>query len=239
MRSQMPPQKRPTIQMTELFLRSSRNFRPKVEVRPERWDDLSQEKTKTRSEMGRAMNLKTHAVRLLTTGGTIEKTYSEEDGSLLNRQALLRDFFTSRLRLPTTELLIREIMAKDSLDMTESDRILIADAVKEAFLEKLPIVILHGTDTMDRTARVLNETFPSPPVAVVLTGSMRPAAMIETDALQNFTEALLAAQLLRPGVYISFHNQVFLAAEAYKNRQLSTFAAREPRADVRTSRRTI
>ena len=37
---------------------------------------------------------------------------------------------------------------------------------------------------------------------------MRPYELRSTDALQNVTEALLAVQLLPPGIYVVLHNQV-------------------------------
>ena len=37
---------------------------------------------------------------------------------------------------------------------------------------------------------------------------MRPWELRRTDALQNLTEALMAVQLVQPGVYAVMHNQV-------------------------------
>jgi L-asparaginase len=44
-----------------------------------------------------------------------------------------------------------------------------------------------------------------------------------TDALQNLTEALLAVQILAPGVYLAMHNQVLQFPGVIKDRTLGTF----------------
>jgi L-asparaginase len=52
---------------------------------------------------------------------------------------------------------------------------------------------------------------------------MRPYELRATDALQNLTEALLAVQLLPPGVYVSMHNQVLPFPGVVKDRLQGTF----------------
>jgi L-asparaginase len=41
--------------------------------------------------------------------------------------------------------------------------------------------------------------------------------------MQNLTEALLAVQLLPPGVYLAMHNQVLAFPGVEKSRELGTF----------------
>src|SRR5947199_10565223 len=64
---------------------------------------------------------------LITTGGTIEKTYDEQTGELVNRRSIVRRML-SELRLEETEVTVLELLSKDSLDMTEADRDRIIDA---------------------------------------------------------------------------------------------------------------
>jgi L-asparaginase len=64
---------------------------------------------------------------------------------------------------------------------------------------------------------------PSPPVPIVFTGAMRPYELRNTDALQNLTEALLAAQFLSPGVYVAMHSQVLQFPGIEKDRGRGTF----------------
>ena len=160
---------------------------------------------------------------VLTTGGTIEKTYDERDGSLQNRDTILEREVCKRLRLPYTHLQVSPLMNKDSLEMTLEDRAAIAQHVQAFLSQGNPIVIIHGTDTMAITAEYLQTVIPSPQVPVVLTGAMRPVGMQDSDAFQNIAEAFMAAQLASPGIYISFHNQLFPAGKVRKNKQLLTF----------------
>ena len=90
------------------------------------------------------------------------------------------------------------------------------------------IVIVHGTDTLSRTGDALCALPNKVPVPVVITGAMRPYVMRNTDALQNLTEALLAAQLLSPGVYLALHNKVLTFPGVEKDHDLGTFVQQKP-----------
>ena len=59
-----------------------------------------------------------------------------------------------------------------------------------------------------------------------MTGAMRPYVMRNTDALQNVTEALVAVQLVEPGVYVAMHNQVLRFPGVTKQRNRGTFVLR-------------
>ena len=63
---------------------------------------------------------------------------------------------------------------------------------------------------------------------IVLTGAMRPYVMRNTDALQNLTEALLAVQILPPGVYVAMHNRVLRFPGVRKDRARGTFEGGTP-----------
>lgn len=166
-------------------------------------------------------------VTILTTGGTIEKSYNEYDGSLTNRQSRLRNRLLSRLRLPHTDVDLIEVMAKDSLNMTEEDRESIWRTLSEQFHKNSPVVVLHGTDTMEITAEYCFDHCPEPPVAVVFTGAMKPMGFEDSDAPQNFIEAMAVCQVLPPGFYISFHNRVFQVPRVTKNRRRRTFETKD------------
>ncbi len=162
---------------------------------------------------------------VITTGGTIEKTYDEEEGALENRESLIKDEILSQLRLPYTELEVYSILAKDSLYMTDEDRSFLALSIKHHLSKKSPIVVLHGTDTMAHSAEYVLKELKNLPVPVVFTGAMKPFGFEDSDAKQNVTEALLASKLLAPGVYISFHNRIFLVPNVKKNKEKRTFEA--------------
>jgi L-asparaginase len=162
-------------------------------------------------------------INLITTGGTIEKTYDELDGTLFNRETVIKNRINQRLRLPYTEIVVSSLMTMDSLEMTSVDREAICARVCEMAEEEHPIVVLHGTDTMQQTAEVIAANLSKVNVPVILTGAMKPLGFEDSDALQNVTEALMAAQLVGPGVYIAFHNRLFPIPGARKNKTLGTF----------------
>jgi L-asparaginase len=163
-------------------------------------------------------------INIITTGGTIEKTYDEFDGTLFNRETVIKNKLNQRLRLPYTEILISSLMTMDSLDMQDQDRVLIAEKIKELEVtDNVPIVVLHGTDSMQQSAETAHEFLKDLKVPVIFTGAMRPLGFEDSDALQNVTEALICAQILSPGVYISFHNRLFEVPGVRKNRDKRTF----------------
>ena len=164
------------------------------------------------------------AVYVLTTGGTIEKVYSENSGSLSNVENKI-DRYLRLLRLPDIEVNIVPLMNKDSLEMTDQDRVLILGMVRAILNEKSPIVITHGTDTMVQTGLYLQRALPELTVPIVLTGAMTPLGFEQSDGLQNLTESLLAAQLMQPGIYIVMHGSVIPANRARKDHALGRFVS--------------
>ena len=172
-------------------------------------------------------------VTLVTTGGTIEKTYDEDSGELGNRRSLVRRML-EELRLEDTEVAVLELMSKDSLDMTDADRERVVSAVRLASSpaagECAGIVVLHGTDTLAATGELLHREIPSPRVPVVLTGAWRPFEMKRSDALQNLTEALFATGVLAPGIYCVAHGRVLPFPGVFKDRPRGTFAREAPTA---------
>jgi L-asparaginase len=165
-----------------------------------------------------------HRVHLLTTGGTIEKRYVEQAGSMENTDPQIRRCL-ALLRLPTTEVTVEELMNKDSLFMTDEDRALIADRALASALQGIPVLITHGTDTVVETGKVIAQSLQSTQnkVPIVLTGAMTPFGIEGSDAIQNLTEALLATRLLPSGVYLSFHGETFPIGNVRKDRENSRF----------------
>jgi L-asparaginase len=160
---------------------------------------------------------------IITTGGTIEKTYDEFDGSLENRGTSIKNRILSKLRLPYTDIAVLSLLSKDSLYMDDNDRKLISVTIAQQLKNNCPLVILHGTDTMAVTAKYCFEQIKDLAVPVVFTGAMIPMGFDDSDAAQNVTEALLSVKLLAPGFYISFHNEIFTVPAVQKNKLKGTF----------------
>lgn len=160
-----------------------------------------------------------NAILVLTTGGTIDKNYfdalSEYQIVDSGIPALLKE---ARVALPFR---VVELMRKDSLELTDADRALIASAAREA--PESHIVVTHGTDTMTETAKVLAAQVPGK--TICLTGALSPARFAETDAHFNLGMAFAAAQVAPPGVYIAMSGEVFDGLRVRKDRAAGKFVA--------------
>lgn len=165
-------------------------------------------------------------IALISTGGTIEKTYDELAGVLRNRVSVL-DVMLASLELHGVELVRVPLMNKDSLEMTPDDHTLIAQTSGSFAASHDGVVIVHGTDRLAQTGERIVEVLGTPRVPIVLTGAMRPYELRTTDAMQNLTEALLAVQLVPPGVYVAMHNRVLAFPGAVKDPQRGTFVRRD------------
>ena len=166
---------------------------------------------------GYAPRMAQDGILILTTGGTINKNYfdalSEYQIVDSGIPALLKE---ARVALPFR---LVELMRKDSLELTDADRALIASAAREA--PETRIVVTHGTDTMTDTAKILAAEVPGK--TIVLTGALSPARFAETDANFNLGMAFATAQVAAPGVWIAMSGQVFDGQKVRKDREAGKF----------------
>jgi len=161
-------------------------------------------------------------VGLISTGGTIEKTYDAFEGALSNNVSVL-DIMLARIVRNGVEIVRFPLMNKDSLHMTDEDHDLIARTASSMADVFDGLVIVHGTDRLQFSGERTYERMPTPRVPVVFTGAMRPFELRNTDAMQNLTEALLAVQLVEPGIYVAMHNRVLRFPGVVKNRETLAF----------------
>ncbi|MDO7866808.1 asparaginase [Nocardioides jiangxiensis] len=157
-------------------------------------------------------------IHVLATGGTIDKVYSLSGELEIGTPAV-----ETLLAPVLTDLTydVTPVLALDSLDMTDADRVVLCQAV-----DALPgrhVVITHGTDTMPETAAFLDAHLAAADQTVVLTGAMRPSAMASSDAAFNLGAAFTAVQLLPAGVHIVMSGRVFSAGKVAKDRERGVF----------------
>jgi L-asparaginase len=156
-------------------------------------------------------------IRLLITGGTFDKEYDEVNGRLFFKDSHVPEMLgLARCKL---DIEIRTLMMIDSLEMSDADRGIIVEQCRA--VPESHIVITHGTDTMEVTARALANEIADK--TVVLTGAMVPYKFGSSDGLFNLGSALAFVQVLPHGVYVAMNGSCFAAGKVRKNRQTGLF----------------
>ncbi len=161
-------------------------------------------------------------IRLFVTGGTFDKEYNERKGTLYFKDTHLRDML--KLGRCLLDVEIRTLMMVDSLDIDSEDRNLILGQCRKCPQQR--IVITHGTDTMEETARLLGEHMGDEGLAgktVILTGAMIPYAFGSSDGLFNLGSSLAFAQSLPAGVYVAMNGRCFPWDNVRKNKDAGIF----------------
>jgi len=156
-------------------------------------------------------------ILILVTGGTFDKEYNELTGELFFKDTHVVEMLNlGRNLIPTT---VHTLMMKDSLNMTDADRRLIADHCKK--VKEDHIIITHGTDTMVETAVYLSKEIQGK--TIVLTGAMIPYKFGSSDGLFNLGSALALVQTLKEGIYIAMNGRYFHPANVRKNKEDGVF----------------
>ncbi len=163
-------------------------------------------------------------VKIFTMGGTIDKIYFDDLSSYEVGEPQVAEIL--REAGVALEYEVEEVMRKDSLHMTEADRLLLRQRIEADPHRR--ILVTHGTDTMVETARHLQTLRDR---VIVLTGSLTPARFKGSDAAFNVGCAIGALQALEAGVYIAMSGRVFPAGKVTKNREASRFEETPDSAD--------
>lgn len=155
-------------------------------------------------------------IDIFTTGGTIDKVYFDALSEYkIGATALPNMLAENNVHVPHR---VTQLMRKDSLELTDSDRAAIFEAIMASEADK--ILVTHGTDTMVQTAQKLSAITGK---TIVLTGAMQPATLRNSDAEFNVGFALAATQILAHGVYIAMNGEVFDPAVTQKDRAAHRF----------------
>ena len=162
-------------------------------------------------------------MKIMNTGGTFNKRYDPLTGELevpYDNEAIEEIVETFAY-----DVEIAGMLYMDSLQMTQSDRDQLADII-DADDEEIYVVV-HGTDTMDLTAKTLAEMLEEDDEderVIVLTGAMTPYSIDKTEASVNLGMALgYAATNPPPGVYICMSGIIAPYDRIRKNRAEGIF----------------
>lgn len=155
-------------------------------------------------------------ILILTTGGTIDKQYFDS----LSKYQIVETVIPRLLTVAkvTHPYQLEEVLRKDSLELTQEDREVLAQRVRNSKARR--IIITHGTDTMAATAQHLSQV---PDKTIVLIGALAPARFSESDAAFNLGMAFAAAQLAPPGVYVTMNGSVFDGLRVRKDYASASF----------------
>lgn len=161
------------------------------------------------------------SIKLLLTGGTIDKSYNESNGELDFTKTYIPELF--ELGRNRADINIEQLMLKDSLQMGDEDRQEVLNACIKTVEDK--ILITHGTDTMVETAKILGEAIANKQLdkTIVIVGAMVPFVFKHSDAMFNVGFALASVQILDHGIYIAMNGKVFDWNRVEKNREQGVF----------------
>jgi L-asparaginase len=159
-------------------------------------------------------------ILIINTGGTFSKVYDEVKGKLIipksskNLKAIILKAFKSKIK-------IKGMIYKDSLEFTHKYREKLYLAIQKTKYNK--IIIIHGTDTMDISAKYISEKISDK--IIIFTGAMMPVSIDVTEGISNLSMAIgfLNATYIKNGIYISMHGYVKRYDEIRKNKDIGIF----------------
>ena len=159
-------------------------------------------------------------ILIINTGGTFSKFYDEIEGKLIipKNNNIITDSLLSLFINANYD--VEGIIYKDSLDIDDKDREKLRTLISSSSSSK--ILIIHGTDTMDQTAKYLSEEVQNK--TVVLTGAMKPFSIDPTEGTANFSMSFgFLLNSMKKGVFIGMHGIVTEYENIVKNRTNGVF----------------
>jgi len=157
-------------------------------------------------------------ILIINTGGTFNKVYNPLNGNLdidLNGNAVKQ---IAKNWLVNFKVI--NIIGKDSLDIDEKDREILLKTIKES--SEQSIIIIHGTDTMDKSAKFLDEAHLEK--VIILTGAMVPYSIDPIEATANFSSAYGYINAInKSGVYIAMNGVIKDYTSVIKNKEKGYF----------------
>jgi len=155
---------------------------------------------------------------ILNSGGTFNKRYNKISGEL--EVPFDNEAIEKILSYVDSEYNLAGVVYKDSLEMDINDRKMLASIIMESTDDTF--IIVHGTDTISKSAEFLDEVFNDR--KIILTGSMKPFELDNIEATLNLGIALgFAKSIQENGVYICMSGFVEPWSKIEKNRKLGKF----------------
>ena len=160
-------------------------------------------------------------IKIINTGGTFSKTYNPITGELVIRKDLItfvKDIISNSLINQNIDFEYYQMIEKDSLDMTKEDRENLFNFINK--LECENILVIHGTDTIDKTAEVLSGIKNK---KIILTGAMKPFSFNQIEAVANLVQSIISFNFVDKGVYISLNGIIDTFDKVIKDRKKGYF----------------
>jgi L-asparaginase len=155
---------------------------------------------------------------ILNSGGTFNKRYNLLNGALevpYDNESIERI-----LQSVKSDYDLAGVVYKDSLEMNMNDRKILANIIMES--KDDTFIIVHGTDTMHKTAEFLSEIFEDR--KIVLVGSMKPFEIDNIEASLNLGMAIgFIKAVAKFGVYICMSGYVEPWQTLQKNSKFGKF----------------
>lgn len=154
---------------------------------------------------------------IFNTGGTFNKRYNPLSGELFVPQdSHAVEKILESLVVPVE---VKGLIYKDSLEMDDDDRALLAQMIAKS--DEKVIIVVHGTDTMDLSAEVIAKL--ELKKTVVFTGAMVPFSIDPIEATANMAMAIGFALRSCSGVYIVMQGVCGQYNYVRKNRECGKF----------------
>lgn len=162
-------------------------------------------------------------ILIINTGGTFNKRYNQKIGSLdIQNDNKYIDEIISNIYKSNKKPKIKGLIYKDSLDITKQDRLDLIKFIKNQ--KEKNIIIIHGTDTMSKTAHILYKNIIDK--NIILVGSMIPYSINKIEAIGNLAMAIgFIKNINNSSVYICMNGMVKKYTKIKKDYDKSVFKA--------------
>ncbi len=124
---------------------------------------------------------------VINIGGTFNKIYQPLTGELeVTKDNQIINEILKKVYKHDQMINVKGLIHKDSLEMNKKDRLLLLETIQQ--LKESEIIIVHGTDTMKKSAKVLSKFVTNK--TIVFVGAMQPYSIEPVEASSTLFMAL-------------------------------------------------